>query len=653
VRATSVVVDWNGGALTLACLASLERLSAPPGVAHGILVVDNGSRAGAADALRASYPDVQIARLPANAGFAGGANHGLRTAFDAGAEWVLLVNNDVEVDPDLLAELLAAAAAGPRIGIVAPTVLVHGTTDTVWPSAGTRRWATLAPRDTTADPPSAAPYDVAWANACCVLIRRAMIEAIGGFDARFAVYYEDHDLALRARARGWRIVHAPAARAWHRVAGSTGEGSPRQRYLKARSSVYFFAKHGTGVRRAWMVPYRAASAARAVASALYRGRLAEAAATLRGLRDGLAELAAEGLEPRTALAAPPRAIEGDEHAAGAGSDAEAPPGVGPALPRSAREVAAWLRGVEVLEDGIDGQMLIAARADLEKYAWLHGRSAQLSLAMLARHVALPADRPLRVLELGAAPYFFSALVHRAFGAELTAVSVEAGSWPGEPARRPRGTVRVALPSGAGAAARGRAEGAGTDRLAIDVRVFNIEKDPFPLPDDAFDVVLCMEVLEHLGYSPSHMLAESHRVLAPGGLMFITVPNFINLKRTVNMLLNVPTEFPYSGYGIYGRHQREFAPREVAALLEACHYRVAELATANVWPTFRGSALKGLGNAVLNGLLRLPVPWLAAKREYILCAARAEGTPVAAYPAWLYEHRHMYPAPPNGIPAVFD
>lgn len=663
VRVTSVVVDWNGGALTQACLASLDGLRVPPGTTHDVLVVDNGSAAGASDALRAAHPNIAIARLPANTGFAGGANHGLRRAFDAGAAWVLLLNNDVEVDPELLARLLDGAR-DPRVGMATPTIRVHGS-DAVWPSAGTRRWATLAARDTTADPPTTAPYAVEWANACCVLIRRAMLEAIGGFDARFAVYYEDHDLCLRARAHGWRIVHVPAARAAHHVAGSTGEGSPRQRYLKARSSVYYFAKHATGVRRAWIGPYRAASTARSVVGALRHGHVAKAAATLRGVADGLVDLARHGVEPRTALAAPPRALADDGAAAGGTSGprrtagkraarrdvAAASPEPGPHasdgerdLPRSAREVEAWLRGVEVVEDAIDGQMLIAARVDLEKYAWLHGRSAQLSLAMLARHVTMPTDRPLRVLELGAAPYFFSALVHRAFGTELTAVSVEAGSWPGEPVRRPRGTVRVALPAERG----GRAA-----ELAIDVRVFNIEKDPFPLPDDHYDVVLCMEVLEHLGYSPSHMLAESHRVLVPGGLMFITVPNFINLKRTVNMLLNVPTEFPYSGYGIYGRHQREFAPREVSALLEACHYRVAELATANVWPTFRDDWLKGVGNAALNALLRLPLPWLAAKREYILCAARAEGTPVVGYPAWLYEHRHMYPAPPNGIPAVFD
>jgi len=306
------------------------------------------------------------------------------------------------------------------------------------------------------------------------------------------------------------------------------------------------------------------------------------------------------------------------------------------------DLVAYLRQVRILDDPVDGRALIDATKEIEEYVWLHGRSAELSLAMLRRH--LPTGRHLRVLELGGAPYFFSALMHRTFDVSLTAANVQAGAWPGEPATMDAGQVTLSLPP---------SPAKGEDRLRIDVRVFNIEKDPFPFDDGQFDAILCMEVLEHLGYSPSHMLAESHRVLGPDGLFFLTVPNFINLKRTVNMVLNRPTEYRYSGYGIYGRHQREFAPAEVRGLFEACHYRVAELRTANVWPTFRDHWFKGIGNAALNAVSSLPLPWLAAKREYILCAARPVGAPVAAYPGWLYEHRHLYPDPPHGVAKALD
>lgn len=306
-------------------------------------------------------------------------------------------------------------------------------------------------------------------------------------------------------------------------------------------------------------------------------------------------------------------------------------------PLDRRAIRDFQSRVHIVHDPVDREALIDAAAALADYAWLHERSSELALEMLARYL----PRRPRVLELGGAPYFFTALTARAFDAEVVAANVEAATWPGaeQPGRRER--VVLEAPGRDGR----------TEPLEIDVHVFNIEKDPFPFAADAFDAVLCMEVLEHLGYSPSHMLAEAHRVLKPRGLFFLTVPNFINIKRTVHMILNVPTEFPYSGYGIYGRHQREFAPDEVRRLLEANHYRLEALETANVWPTVRESRLKGLGNAVLNSVTRLPVPWLANKREYILAAARPVGDAVAAYPAWLYEHRQMYPPPPHGAPKV--
>jgi SAM-dependent methyltransferase len=304
------------------------------------------------------------------------------------------------------------------------------------------------------------------------------------------------------------------------------------------------------------------------------------------------------------------------------------------------ELIAYLSQVRIIEDTVDGGALLDARAELAEYVHRHAQAAVLALRLLQRR--LPAGRPLQVLELGAAPYFFTALVRHLFEAEVTAANVQAATWPGADGGPTSGRVTLTVP-----------EDGGTGRLDVPVAIFNIEKDPFPFDNDRFDVVLCMEVLEHLAYSPSHMLAESHRVLRPDGLFLLTVPNLLTIKRLVLMVLNRTTEVPYSGYGLYGRHQREFAPHEVLGLLTACHFQVTDLVTANVWPTYRGDAGRGFVNGWLNALTSLPVPWLAAKREYILCAARPVGTPVAAYPEWLYTHRHLYPDPPHGSPKVLD
>jgi len=289
-RVTSLVLNWNRRDDTLACLAALASQEAPAGVAHDLLLVDNGSTDDSVAAARAAFPDARVIALPANLGYAAAVNIGARRALDAGADWIMLVNNDTVADPDLLARLLAAAGDAD-VGLVAPTVYYDAAPDVVWPSAGWRRRWTLAAFDTTAHPPSPDPYEVDWATGCCLLVRRAVWASVGLLDERFRVYYEDHDYCLRARAGGWRILHVPRASIRHKVARSTGAGSPEQLYLMARSSVPYFLKHTRGLHRAVIVAYRLGSLARTVATAALGGRTAAARAYLRGTWDGLRDAA--------------------------------------------------------------------------------------------------------------------------------------------------------------------------------------------------------------------------------------------------------------------------------------------------------------------------------------------------------------------------
>lgn len=289
VRVATVVLNWNRRADTLACLGSLarQRLAA---VEHTVLVVDNGSTDGSGEAIRLAFPSMRVLALESNVGFAAGMNVGIRQALEGAADWVLLLNNDTVADPDLLATLLAAAGQDPGIGLVAPTVYYFDRPGVVWPSAGWRRPATLAPRDSTAHPPSREPYGIDWATGCCVLLRRAVWLAVGLLDERYQFFYEDHDYCLRVQAAGWRLLHAPAARVWHRVSASTGTGTPRQQYLLARASVRFYAQHAQGPSRAWVLPYRAGSFVHTTWRCVRAGRGDAAAAYARGLADGWREL---------------------------------------------------------------------------------------------------------------------------------------------------------------------------------------------------------------------------------------------------------------------------------------------------------------------------------------------------------------------------
>ena len=123
MQLVAVVLSYNGREDTLAALESLRGIET--------VVVDNGSSDGSAEAVAERFPDVELVRTGVNLGFAGGNNVGIRRALDRGADWVLLVNNDAEVEPGLVEALAAAAAARPDAGVLACKVL-FADSDRLW-----------------------------------------------------------------------------------------------------------------------------------------------------------------------------------------------------------------------------------------------------------------------------------------------------------------------------------------------------------------------------------------------------------------------------------------------------------------------------------------------------------------------------------------
>jgi len=111
---------------------------------------------------------------------------------------------------------------------------------------------------------------------------------VGLFDERFFMYYEDSDYCLRARTAGRKIIVAPRAKMWHRVAATIGGVySPAERYHRALASVQFFKKHVQGWRWFIVIPYRLASACKTVLRLTLSGHWSSAQAYLHGLWDGL------------------------------------------------------------------------------------------------------------------------------------------------------------------------------------------------------------------------------------------------------------------------------------------------------------------------------------------------------------------------------
>ena len=292
---------------------------------------------------------------------------------------------------------------------------------------------------------------------------------------------------------------------------------------------------------------------------------------------------------------------------------------------SFEEFHAYLKTVTLETDEVDGETLQESQ-EVESYRINHSYRMWRSLQIIEEMI--PAGRPLRVLELGSAPYFFSALMLHYLECEVVGSNVQAQVWPSKSREIHQATVTLR-------------HGPNDHIDQLPVYIFNFELDDFPFEDREFDLVLCMEVIEHLAYSPTHMLAEAHRVLKPGGKLLLTTPNAVDMHKTIRMIRNKPIAFEYSGYGIYGRHNREFTGTELAQLTADCGYDVQQVHLENVYRQFEYWPLPQFLYSLLLSLSRLPLSYFINKREYIIVIATATGHHAFNYTKNFYHFPELY------------
>jgi len=285
----AIVVTYRGASWISTCLRALETQTARARVE--IVVVDNGSADATATLLGRDFPGVTALRLPRNEGYGRANNVALRRALGAGADFVALVNDDVEVEPGWLQALLDAAAAHPEAGLFCGTLLFRddervnstGIEIDAWGRARDRDFGVPRDRVRRADGPVTAVTGGA------ALVRCELLRRVGVFDPAYFAYYEDVDLSLRAARNGSICWYVPGALARHRFGATVGSGSPLQRFLLGRGHLLTLALHGRPLRAAALVPLTAAyRVAVKVPLELFRGRPALAFAELRAAIAGSA-----------------------------------------------------------------------------------------------------------------------------------------------------------------------------------------------------------------------------------------------------------------------------------------------------------------------------------------------------------------------------
>ncbi|MBO9531871.1 MAG: glycosyltransferase family 2 protein [Solirubrobacteraceae bacterium] len=221
-----VVVTWNGREMLDSCLAHLARQTVP----HRVIVADNGSTDGTVEHVRAHHPGIDLVALPENVGFGRGNNAGVA---HGSAPYVVLLNNDVDVEPEFLERVVAPLRADAGCGAVAALTLQP--TGDVVDQVGITLDAGLQShtRGRGERPDGLVPGPLAAPCAGAAAYRREAFEQVGGFAPELFLYSEDLDLGLRIHAAGWTFASVLETRAVHLGGGTTSHHSELTRLHSA------------------------------------------------------------------------------------------------------------------------------------------------------------------------------------------------------------------------------------------------------------------------------------------------------------------------------------------------------------------------------------------------------------------------------------
>lgn len=250
------ILHYNKPEQTLDCLVSLNKLN-QTGLDIKVLLIDNGSKEELAIEKKL-YPNIKIEviRNEKNLGFSGGHNIGFQYGLKNGFDYVMILNNDTTVDKNLIQELLKPFEKNNSVGVTVPKMYFTAGHEfhkdrykkedlgkVIWYAGGATDWGNIISYHLGVDEIDNGQFDkegeTEFASGACMLIKREVLQKVGGFNEKYFLYYEDGDLNMRIKKAGYKILYIPKAILWHNNAGSSGSGSTLQDYYISRNRMLF------------------------------------------------------------------------------------------------------------------------------------------------------------------------------------------------------------------------------------------------------------------------------------------------------------------------------------------------------------------------------------------------------------------------------
>lgn len=258
-----ILVNYNSADLTKMCLKSLQNLKAES-FEYSVIVVDNASQEPFKLPAKLKEDHIRVIRSQSNLGFTGGNNLGITYAAEHhDPDYICLLNNDTTVDPNFLENLYQCLASKEKGGMVSPKIYFakgyeyHSQAydknelgQVIWYGGGSIDWKNLIAFHRGVDEVDRGHLDqivkTDFCTGCCILISRELLETVGMLDDKFFLYYEDADLSIRARKKGYHVLYCPEGRIWHHNGGSSGgAGSSLHTYYQTRNRIFLSLRHGS------------------------------------------------------------------------------------------------------------------------------------------------------------------------------------------------------------------------------------------------------------------------------------------------------------------------------------------------------------------------------------------------------------------------
>jgi GT2 family glycosyltransferase len=241
-----LILTWNAKPTVLECLESVLKTEYEN---FRIVVIDNGSVDGTAEELKAQFgKKIDIIENGSNLRFSRGNNAGIEFALKAGADYIMLLNDDIMIDPHMVKELVAVAESNSRIGAVGPKMYYYNLPNQLWFAGGVVSLVRGVCSHRGIREFDHGQFDQVsecdYITGCGLMMRRAAVEKVGMLDPAYSAYYEDTDWCWRAKLAGYRMVYVPRAKLWHKISASTGGQLTRYKIKhKLISGWIFFSRY--------------------------------------------------------------------------------------------------------------------------------------------------------------------------------------------------------------------------------------------------------------------------------------------------------------------------------------------------------------------------------------------------------------------------